>query len=135
MVTYGDGVADVDSTALVAFHRSPRQARHRHRRPAAVSLRRLDSTATASSSFTRSRRPTGWINGGFFVFEPPVLRLPRRRRRASSSASRWSALARDGELMAYRHDGFWQPMDTYREYAAPQRACGPRRGALEGLGR
>ena len=56
----------------------------------------------------------GWINGGFFV-------LKRRRSTTSTattrcgSASPWSASRRDGQLMAYRHEGFWQPMDTLRE--------------------
>ena len=57
----------------------------------------------------------GWINGGFFVLEPEVGRLHRRRRRPSGSASRCERLAADGQLTAYRHDGFWQPMDTLRD--------------------
>jgi glucose-1-phosphate cytidylyltransferase len=56
----------------------------------------------------------GWINGGFFVFEPSVLDYLEDDATVLERAP-LERLARDGQLMAWRHDGFWQPMDTLRE--------------------
>jgi glucose-1-phosphate cytidylyltransferase len=115
MVTYGDGVGDVDVSRLLAFHQS-------HGKLATVTAvhppARFGGLHLEGDRVERfSEKPqaeAGWINGGFFVFEPGVLdylsgddsvleRDPLER------------LAEDGELQAYRHDGFWQPMDTLRE--------------------
>ena len=115
MATYGDGVGNVDIAALLAFHR-------RHGRLATVTAVRpparfggltLDGDHVSDFS-EKPQTGEGWINGGFFVFEPEVLdyitddatvleRDPLER------------LTSDGELMAYRHCGFWQPMDTVRD--------------------
>jgi glucose-1-phosphate cytidylyltransferase len=113
--TYGDGLSDVDLAALLAFH-------ERHGKLATVTAVRpparfggLSIDGDQVQEFTeKPQAEGGWINGGFFVFEPRVLdyidgdatileRDPLER------------LARDGELMAYRHPGFFQPMDTMRE--------------------
>jgi glucose-1-phosphate cytidylyltransferase len=115
MVTYGDGVADVDIRALLAFHL-------RHKRLATVTAVRpparfgsLELDGPEVRAFAeKSQIAEGWINGGFFVFEPGVFdyleddgtvleRSPLER------------LARDGELAAFRHEGFWHPMDTLRD--------------------
>lgn len=115
MLTYGDGVADVDVTALVNFHRS-------HGKLATVTTVRpparfggITFEGNRVASFTeKPQTGEGWINGGFFVLSRRVLeycggdgdifeRAPLER------------LAADGELMAYRHEGFFQPMDTLRE--------------------
>jgi glucose-1-phosphate cytidylyltransferase len=115
MVTYGDGVGSVDISALVRFHRS-------HGRIATVTAVRpparfgaLNLSGSEVASFSeKSQLNEGWINGGFFVFEPRVLdyldgddcileREPLER------------LACDRQLMAFKHEGFWQPMDTLRE--------------------
>lgn len=115
MVTYGDGVGNVDVAALLAFHRE-------HGRLATVTAVRpparfggLVFEGDRVREFSeKPQAAEGWINGGFFVFEPGVLdyldddatileRAPLER------------LACDGELMAWRHAGFWQPMDTLRE--------------------
>lgn len=115
LVTYGDGLADVDIAQLVEFHR-------RHGRLATVTAVRpparfgaLDLEEDRVRAFTEKLSTTeSWINGGFFVFEPGVFaylsddatlleREPLER------------LAQDGQLMAYRHAGFWQPVDTQRE--------------------
>lgn len=116
MVTYGDGVANIDIGALVAFHRSHGKAAtvtavHPPARFGTMDLAEDDSVVTFQEK-VQSRE--GWINGGFFVFEPEVLNY------ISDSATRLEAapladLADAEELMAYRHDGFWQPMDTLRE--------------------
>ena len=115
MMTYGDGVASLDIADLVRFHRSHgRLATLTAVRPPARfgSLQLEDDRVT---SFTEKPQVgEGWINGGFFVLEPEVLdyiegdetvfeREPLER------------LAREGQLAAYRHDGFWQCMDTLRD--------------------
>ncbi len=113
--TYGDGVADVDVTASIAFHRA-------HGRLATVTAvmppgrygaLELDGARVAGFA-EKPRGDGGRINGGFFVLSPKVIE------RISGDETPWEAepmvsLARDGELMAFEHDGFWQPMDTLRE--------------------
>jgi len=115
MLTYGDGVADVNITELLAFHRS-------HGKTATVTAVRptarfggmkFDGERVADFQ-EKPHSGEGWINGGFFVFEPEIFdylegdqtileRLPLER------------LAKEGELMAHKHDGFWQCMDTLRD--------------------
>jgi glucose-1-phosphate cytidylyltransferase len=115
MVTYGDGVGNVDISALLAFHRA-------HGRLATVTAVHpparfggLTFNGDLVAEFSEKPQASeGWINGGFFIFEPEVLdymvddatileRTPLER------------LAQDRQLVAYRHNGFWQPMDTVRE--------------------
>ncbi|WP_413359269.1 glucose-1-phosphate cytidylyltransferase [Prochlorococcus sp. MIT 1201] len=115
--TYGDGLADVDLTALVAFHRS-------HGRAATVtsvqppgrygSLALAEGGELVDGFVEKPQGDGGWINGGFFVLDPVVLQ------RIAGDATSWEVeplrgLAEDGELVAFRHQGFWQPMDTLRE--------------------
>ena len=116
-MTYGDGVADVDVTALIRFHRE-------HGRGATLTAVQppgrfgaftLGADDAAIESFTEKPRGDGaWINGGFFVLEPSVIDL------IEGDATVWEhgplgRLADDGQLMAYRHGGFWQAMDTLRD--------------------
>jgi len=115
MCTYGDGVSDVDVTQLVTFHRSHgKLATVTAVRPPARfgSLEIVDNQVRAFAE--KPQVGEGWINGGDFVFEPggvdylegdsTVLeRDPLER------------LARDGQLMAFQHPGFWLPMDTLRD--------------------
>jgi glucose-1-phosphate cytidylyltransferase len=115
MVTYGDGLGDIDINALVEFHES-------HGRLATVTAVRppsrfgaLQIEGKAVKQFSeKPQTREGWINGGFFVFEPEIFdylededtvleREPMER------------LAADGQLFAFQHEGFWQPMDTLRE--------------------
>ncbi|BDA82945.1 glucose-1-phosphate cytidylyltransferase [Aureimonas sp. SA4125] len=115
MVTYSDGVGNIDLNALLAFHRS-------HGRLATVTAVRpparfgaLDIENGRVVDFSEKvRQREAWINGGFFVFEPGVLDyIP-----ALSEPLELSPLARlasDGELYAFQHDGFWHPMDTIRD--------------------
>ena len=114
MVTYGDGVADVDIGALLAFHDA-------HGRAATVTTVRpwsrfgilglADDGSVAE--FREKPQADGWVNAGFFVFEPRVFDYLDGD--APLEQEPLQELAKDGELMAYRHNGFWQPMDTYRE--------------------
>jgi len=116
MLTYGDGVADVDINALLAFHKS-------HGKDATVTSTQPSGRFGAlnmdgdGNVLAFQEKPVGdgsWINGGFFVLEPAVLD------RIGSDATVFEkepleGLARDGELVAYKHGGFWQPMDTLRD--------------------
>ena len=115
MMTYGDGVADIDVRALVNFHKE-------HGKLATVTAVRpparfgsLSIKGSQVSGFAeKPQLGEGWINGGYFVFEPEVAnyidgdetyleREPLER------------LALDGQLMAFKHSSFWQPMDTLRD--------------------
>jgi glucose-1-phosphate cytidylyltransferase len=115
MLTYGDGVADLDVRKLVDFHRS-------HGKLATVTAvrppSRFGSFILDGHRITRfEEKPQtgeGWINGGFFVLEPGVLDLIEGDDTIWERAP-MERLAASGELMAYRHDGFWQAMDTLRE--------------------
>jgi glucose-1-phosphate cytidylyltransferase len=113
--TYGDGVADVDINALIAFHREQgtRATLTAVHPPGRFGV--IDFQEEKISSF--QEKPPGeggWINGGFFVLEPDVLDL------IEGDATAWERepleeLARSGQLSAYKHSGFWQPMDTLRD--------------------
>ena len=115
MVTYGDGLGDIDVDALVKFHKS-------HGKLATVTAVRpparfggfvLDGEKVCE--FTeKPQTGEGWINGGFFVFEPDVLDYLTSDG-TILERDPLEHLAADGQLMAYRHSGFWQPMDTLRE--------------------
>lgn len=116
MVTYGDGLANIDVSALLAFHKSHGRmatvtAVHPPARFGAMDVG-IDGTVSAFEEKVQSRE--GWINGGFFVFEPEVLdQIDGPNTRLEGQPL--TALAAAGELMAYQHAGFWQPMDTLRE--------------------
>lgn len=114
-MTYGDGVANVDIRTLIDFHR-------RHGRAATVTAvsppGRFGSLARDGSRVSafveKPNGDGGSINGGFFVLSPQVLT------RIAGDDTVWEeeplrGLARDGELHAYEHHGFWQPMDTLRD--------------------
>jgi glucose-1-phosphate cytidylyltransferase len=115
MVAYGDGLGNVDIAALVAFHRA-------HGKLATVTAVRpparfgglvLDGDGVCTFS-EKPQTGEGWINGGFFVFEPGVLDYIARDETALEREP-LERLAESGELMAFCHTGFWQPMDTLRE--------------------
>lgn len=115
MVTYGDGLSDVPVADLVAFHRSHGKlatvtAVHP---PARFGALELDADRVTVFS-EKPQTKVGWINGGFFVFEPRVLDYIEG---PDSSLERdaLERIAEEGQLMAYKHDGFFQPMDTLRE--------------------
>ena len=113
MLTYGDGLSDVNLRELVEFHRSHGKnatvtAVHPPSRFGAMAL---DGDRVAEFS---EKPREGWINGGFFVFEPAVFDLLVDESTILEHGP-LEQLAREGELMAYRHTGFWLPMDTLRE--------------------
>ena len=115
MVTYGDGVGNIDIGKLAAFHR-------RHGKIATVTAVRpparfggLELDGDRVSEFSeKPQTGAGWINGGFFVFEPALFNfLPDDA--TILEREPLEQLARAGELQAYRPTGFWQPMDTIRD--------------------
>lgn len=114
-MTYGDGVADIDIAALIGFHRN-------HGGEATVTrvlppgrFGALELEGDRVTGFREKPQDGGaWINGGFFVLSPKVLD------RISGDTTVWEqepleGLASDGQLHAYAHYGFWQPMDTLRD--------------------
>lgn len=114
-LTYGDGVADIDIGAEIAFHR-------RHGRTATVASvvppgrygALLVEDGTVRSFVEKPAGDNGRINGGFFVLNRSVLdRIDGDQ--SSFEGEPLEGLARDGELMAFPHDGFWRPMDTLRD--------------------
>lgn len=114
-VTYGDGVADVDIDDLLRFHTSHGKlatvtAVHP---PARFGALELDGDLVRAFS-EKPQTSTDWINGGYFVFETGVLDYLTGDDCVLESGP-LDRLAADGELGAFRHTGFWQPMDTLRE--------------------
>ena len=113
--TYGDGLANVNISDLISFHaKEGREATLTAVQPPGR-YGALHLEGSAVNQF--QEKPDGdnaWINGGFFVVEPSVLD------RISGDSSSWETdvlplLSVDGQLSAYRHSGFWQPMDTLRD--------------------
>ncbi|MEX2599249.1 MAG: glucose-1-phosphate cytidylyltransferase [Dehalococcoidia bacterium] len=115
MMTYGDGVSDVDIASLLQFHRSHgRIATLTAVRPPAR-FGRLDFIGDFVSKFAeKPQAGDGWINGGFFVFEPEVFDYIASDDTALEHEP-LKRLADEGQLMAYHHDSFWQCMDTLRD--------------------
>jgi glucose-1-phosphate cytidylyltransferase len=114
-LTYGDGVSDVDITQLIDFH-------SKHGKTATLTATyppgrfgALDIKSGSVKSFMeKPRGDGGMINGGFFVLSPDVIDL------IDDDSCIWeqkplATLAERGQLMAYEHGGFWQPMDTLRD--------------------
>ncbi|SVA68108.1 uncharacterized protein METZ01_LOCUS120962, partial [marine metagenome] len=118
MLTYGDGVADIDLERLLAFHRS-------HGKMVTVTavhpgarFGELEITGDRVDSFQeKPQTKQGWINGGYFVIEPEFFDLIAGDATILEREPLEQA-AKMGELMAFRHEGFWQCMDTKRDLDA-----------------
>ena len=114
--TYGDGLSDLDITKLISFHNS-------HDRLATVTAVKppgrygamsIDKFGNVSHFQEKPEGDGSWINGGFFVLDPEVLNL------IDGDFTIWeesplNILAQENNLMAFKHDGFWRPMDTLRD--------------------
>lgn len=117
LVTYGDGVADIDIGELIAFHRS-------HGKLATLTGVRPPSKfgelqCTGNSVLSFSEKPTGGqslVNGGFFCFQREFLRYLSSHTDCVLERAPLESCARDGQLHVYEHDGFWQCMDTFRDW-------------------
>jgi glucose-1-phosphate cytidylyltransferase len=120
MLTYGDGVSDVDLTALLAFHRAHgKLATVTAVRPTARFGGMQIGDGQVLDFKEKPQSGEGWINGGFFVFEQGVFDYLERDTTVLEE-SPLETLARDGQLMAYEHPGYWQCMDTVRDRDALQ---------------
>jgi glucose-1-phosphate cytidylyltransferase len=115
MLTWGDGVSDVDLHRLLDFHRSHgRLATMTAVRPPARFGHMLLDGPLVTEFSEKPQAREGWINGAFFVLEPPVIDY------IDGDMTHWEReplerLAAEGQLMAYRHESFWQCMDTLRD--------------------
>lgn len=121
--TYGDGVADIDIDALLQFHRSRKSLVTLTATQATGKFGALeiDSHAQVTSFSEKPKGDGRWVSGGFFVLSPKVASY------IDGDATVWErgpleTLSREGQVSAYVHDGFWQPMDTVHD-----------RNVLEGL--
>jgi glucose-1-phosphate cytidylyltransferase len=117
MLTYGDGVSDVDMDALLACHTAHGKA---------VTMTSVqpdgrfgtfdaDEAGLVSRFLEKPRGDGSWINGGFFVCEPKVFDYINRGDATVFEQEPLQGLAKDGELHTYRHNGFWKCMDTLRD--------------------
>jgi glucose-1-phosphate cytidylyltransferase len=115
IATYGDGLANINIKDLLAFHDSHgKKATITAVRPPARfgHLQIQDEQVTHFGE--KNQADAGWINGGFFVLEPEVVDLVHGNSEPFESGA-LPRLVKDGQLMAYQHEDFWQPMDTLRE--------------------
>ncbi|MBC3797058.1 glucose-1-phosphate cytidylyltransferase [Acetobacterium tundrae] len=115
MLTYGDGLSDVDISALVNFHKS-------HGKIATMTAIQpegrfgvLDIESNSINSFReKNKEDSGWINGGFMVLNPEIFDIIEGDTVVFEEEP-LETMANHGELMAYKHSGFWQCMDTQRD--------------------
>lgn len=116
MLTYGDGVGDIDIKALIEFHKSHQKA---------ITLTsvqpegrfgslKIDKQNKVESFLEKPKGDGGWINAGFFVCEPKVFDYIEGDNTIFELTS-LEGLAKDGELFTYKHTGFWKPMDNTRD--------------------
>lgn len=114
LCTYGDGLADIDLRALIDFHIS------RGKIATVTTVKPLSRFGVMDvddggivTQFREKPIMDGWVNAGFFIFEPKIFEYLDED--CVLEAEPLAKLAADGQLAAYRHTGFWQPMDTFRE--------------------
>jgi glucose-1-phosphate cytidylyltransferase len=123
--TYGDGLSDIDISQVIAFHREQKTmatltAVQTPGRFGAFNL--AEGQARVASFREKPKGDGAWVNGGFFVLEPGVMDY------IEGDSTVWEQeplmnLAQDGELSAFRHSGFWQPMDTLRDRNVLEQLC------------
>ena len=117
MLTYGDGVSDVNISELVRFHQS-------HGKLATMTAIQpggrfgvldIADDAAITSFREKAKEDGGWINGGFMVLEPGVFDYVTSKEDCVFEQAPLRKLSRDGQLAAYKHNSFWQCMDTQRD--------------------
>jgi len=118
MLTYGDGVANVDISALLKFHRSHgRLATVTSVRPAVRFGELTVKDSQVTNFHEKPQAAEGWINGGFFVFEPEVFDFIEGDATLLEREP-LEKIAQANQLMAFNHPGYWQCMDTIRDKQA-----------------
>lgn len=116
MLTYGDGLGNVDISSLMQFHLAQKRAATvtAVQPPGRFGALKIDDQGVVSEFTEKPAGDGGRISGGFFVFTPEIFRRLEDDETVLEQGP-LKSLARDHELSAYRHDGFWQPMDTLRD--------------------
>ena len=115
-VTYGDGLSDININNLISFHKEKKSlatltAIHPPERFGVLSL----SGDYVSEFHEKHRGESSWINGGFFVFEPEVFDYLQDGDMTILERAPLETLSKEGKLTAFKHNGFWFPMDTLRD--------------------
>lgn len=117
LLTYGDGLSDVDIKKLINFHKkdSNLATLTAIQNAGRFGVLDLDSKAKVTSFLEKPKSEGGWINGGFFVLEPDIFNFIPDGDTAVWEREPLETLAKNGKLSAYKHDGFWGSMDTLRD--------------------
>lgn len=120
-VTYGDGVANIEISKLLAFHRAHGRIGTITgvRPPGRFGVMKTEPLEGVPQVYDFEEKPQttqGWINGGFFVFDQRLWQYLTNDPELIFEQEPLAQLSRDGQLVMYEHQGFWQPMDTYREW-------------------
>ena len=115
-VTYGDGLSDIDINGLISFHKEKKSlatltAIHPPERFGVLNL----SGDYVTEFHEKHRGENSWINGGFFVFEPEIFDYLQDGDMTVLEKKPFETLAKEQKLAAFKHDGFWHPMDTLRD--------------------
>jgi len=118
MLTYGDGLGTIDIDKLIAFHKSHKKILTISgvRPPSRFGELRMTASGLLTAFNEKPQVSEGRISGGFFVCRKEIFRYLNNREDLVFEQEPIRALVRAKQAMAYPHDGFWQPMDTYRDY-------------------
>jgi glucose-1-phosphate cytidylyltransferase len=117
LLTYGDGVSDINIKKSVEFHKSHGKAvtMTAIQPEARFGNLDIDENQNIKKFIEKPKTEAGWINGGFFVCEPKVFDYLNEDESCIFEQEPLQKLALDGEMVAFKHNGFWQPMDTLRD--------------------
>ena len=116
-LTYGDGVSDVNISQLISFHKEKKSIGTLtaiHPPPERYGVLNLSEDNVIEFQ-EKHKRESSWINGGFFVFEPTIFDYLSDKDETILEKAPLENLAKDKKLTAFKHNGFWQSMDTLRE--------------------
>jgi len=117
MLTYGDGVSDINIEELVRFHKSHGKAMTMTsaQPDARFGALNIEANNQVTSFQEKPKNEGGWINAGFFICEPKVFDYIREGDSTIFEHAPLQNLAKDGEIFTFKHEGFWKPMDTLRD--------------------
>lgn len=117
MLTYGDGVSDINITELVAFHKSHGKAMTMTsaQPEGRFGALNIEGNNQVAHFLEKPKGDGGWVNAGFFVCEPKVFDYITEGDETVFEQAPLMNLAKDGEIFTFKHEGFWKPMDTLRD--------------------